>query len=142
MFCRFCGTENADNAPTCISCGNALTNPYQGTAQGAVGPTPAAGKPPNYLIQAILVTLCCCLPFGIVAIVYADFSEPFMLSLTVAISILAAMVIAAVVGGAVPLIFERLNIDPAIAAGPFVTTAVDVLGILTYFSIATALLTI
>ena len=71
MFCRFCGTENADNAPTCISCGNALTNPYQGTVQGAVGPTPAAGKPPNYLIQAILVTLCCCLPFGIVAIVYA-----------------------------------------------------------------------
>jgi hypothetical protein len=26
---------------------------------------------PNYLVQAILVTLCCCLPFGIVAIVYA-----------------------------------------------------------------------
>src|SRR5438093_12052328 len=26
---------------------------------------------PNYLIQAILVTLCCCLPFGIPAIVYA-----------------------------------------------------------------------
>ncbi|MDY3554434.1 CD225/dispanin family protein [Gemmata sp. JC717] len=27
--------------------------------------------PPNYLVQSILVTLCCCLPFGIVAIVYA-----------------------------------------------------------------------
>ena len=26
---------------------------------------------PNYLVQAILCTLCCCLPFGIVAIVYA-----------------------------------------------------------------------
>jgi hypothetical protein len=28
-------------------------------------------KIPNYLVQAILVTLCCCLPFGIVSIVYA-----------------------------------------------------------------------
>ncbi|NIM07517.1 MAG: CD225/dispanin family protein [Armatimonadetes bacterium] len=30
-----------------------------------------AGGVPNYLVQAILVTLFCCLPFGIVAIVYA-----------------------------------------------------------------------
>ena len=71
MFCRYCGTENADNAPTCISCGNPLTNPYQGTVHAAVGPAPPTGKPPNHLVQAILVTLCCCLPFGIVAIVYA-----------------------------------------------------------------------
>lgn len=38
--------------------------------------SPQAGRaggapPPNYLVQAILVTLCCCLPFGIVSIVYA-----------------------------------------------------------------------
>lgn len=32
---------------------------------------PAGPKPPNYLVQSILVTLCCCLPFGIVAIIYA-----------------------------------------------------------------------
>jgi len=33
---------------------------------------PVAGvKPPNYLVHAILSTLCCCLPFGIVAIVFA-----------------------------------------------------------------------
>lgn len=40
-------------------------NPYQssGAASGQ--------KIPNYLVQAILVTICCCLPFGIVAIVYA-----------------------------------------------------------------------
>ena len=30
-----------------------------------------AGTIPNYLTQAILVTLCCCVPFGIVAIVHA-----------------------------------------------------------------------
>ena len=34
-------------------------------------PAGTAGNVPNYLVQAILCTLCCCLPFGIVAIVYA-----------------------------------------------------------------------
>ncbi len=74
MFCRNCGTENADGAPTCISCGAPLTNPNPfepGAAPGG-GPVATGGvKPPNYLVQAILVTLCCCLPLGIVSIVYA-----------------------------------------------------------------------
>lgn len=34
-------------------------------------PSPVTNSIPNYLVQSILVTLCCCLPFGIVAIVYA-----------------------------------------------------------------------
>lgn len=32
---------------------------------------PGAAKPDNYLVWAILSTICCCLPFGIVSIVYA-----------------------------------------------------------------------
>ena len=42
------------------------SNPYDSpSVQGA------SANVPNYLVQSILVTLCCCLPFGIVAIVYA-----------------------------------------------------------------------
>ncbi len=37
------------------------------------------------------------------------------------------------------MMFHRLKIDPAIATGPFVTTAIDVLGVLNYFAIATAI---
>lgn len=70
MFCRNCGTENADNVPTCISCGATLTNPFQASSAPAGGWMPS-NKPENYLVQSILVTLCCCLPFGIVSIVYA-----------------------------------------------------------------------
>jgi len=69
MFCRNCGTQNSDDAPTCISCGETLTNPYQGTIQS--GAVASGDKPKNYLVQSILVTLCCCLPIGIVSIVYA-----------------------------------------------------------------------
>ena len=40
-------------------------NPYDASGGSVSVP------PPNYLVQSILVTLCCCIPFGIVAIVYA-----------------------------------------------------------------------
>lgn len=63
MFCRSCGTENSANAVTCSKCGAALSNVVSGGPIGA--------DVPNYLVYAILVTLFCCLPFGIVGIVYA-----------------------------------------------------------------------
>ena len=63
MYCRKCGTENADNAYRCTRCGEVL--------QQVAGQPSAPLRVPNYLAQAILVTLFCCLPFGIVSIVYA-----------------------------------------------------------------------
>ena len=62
MYCRNCGAENPDDALKCGACGKSL----QPSA-----PRQPAATVPNYLVQAILVTLFCCLPFGIVAIVYA-----------------------------------------------------------------------
>jgi hypothetical protein len=70
MFCTNCGAANADDAARCSGCGQALsgTNPYQA---GAAATDVPFGRVKNYLVQSILVTLFCCLPFGIVAIVYA-----------------------------------------------------------------------
>ena len=69
MFCRQCGTQNPDGAPSCTACGSALTsNPYQTTGAGSM---PMSEKPKNYLVESILVTLCCCLPLGIAGIVFA-----------------------------------------------------------------------
>jgi hypothetical protein len=47
---------------------NSENNPMARDIEDA---TPRQGPVPNYLVQAILVTICCCLPGGIVAIVYA-----------------------------------------------------------------------
>ena len=63
MYCRKCGTQNDDNAFKCVGCGEILQQIRQAGA-----PLPVV---PNYLAQAILVTLFCCVPFGIVGIVYA-----------------------------------------------------------------------
>ena len=48
--------------------------------------------------------------------------------------------VAALVGSLVPMGFARINIDPAVATGPFVTTAIDIISVFFYFKIATALL--
>lgn len=63
MYCRNCGAANNDNAYKCTRCGEALE---RGTA-----PLPPGQTIPNYLVQSILVTLFCCLPLGIAAIVFA-----------------------------------------------------------------------
>lgn len=66
MFCTKCGTQNDDNASNCVRCGNVLQHPRQFGRRTSEGMTV-----PNYLVQAILVTIFCCVPFGIPAIVFA-----------------------------------------------------------------------
>lgn len=71
MFCTQCGASNADSATVCVQCGRTFSGPPQVVAQpAAVAQTPAIYVP-NYLVFAIVVTVLCCLPAGIPAIVYA-----------------------------------------------------------------------
>jgi len=62
------------------------------------------------------------------------------LAFAVALAVISSMSIAALVGSLVPMGFARVNIDPAVATGPFVTTAIDILSVSFYFLIATTLL--
>ncbi len=62
------------------------------------------------------------------------------LSLVVALTVLAVVVWANMVGSILPLLATRLGIDPAVVSGPVVTTLVDATGLFIYFSIARAVL--
>ena len=74
---------------------------------------------------------------GVVAIFqFIDVSP--MIGIVVGLSICISMIIAATIGSLVPLILNRFEIDPAIATGPFVTTAIDILGVAFYFIVAGA----
>jgi magnesium transporter len=64
------------------------------------------------------------------------------LAVSVCLAVISSMSIAALVGSFVPMIFARLNIDPAVATGPFVTTAIDIISVLFYFEIATMFLSL
>ncbi|HNB69304.1 magnesium transporter, partial [Accumulibacter sp.] len=54
----------------------------------------------------------------------------------VGLTILGNMTGAALLAVLLPMIFQRMKVDPAVATGPFVTTAIDILGVLNYFVIA------
>jgi hypothetical protein len=62
VFCTKCGTQNDSSVSHCVRCGTILQFPQQFGMGATV---------PNYLAQAILVTIFCCVPFGIPAIVFA-----------------------------------------------------------------------
>jgi len=59
LYCTSCGFQNPDNQANCSNCGAALGSLLQ------------AQRPPNYLVWSIISTVLCCLPAGIVAIIYS-----------------------------------------------------------------------
>ena len=63
-----------------------------------------------------------------------------LFALSVGLGVLASMTMAALAGSLVPMTLAKINIDPAIASGPFVTTAIDIISVSFYFIIATTLL--
>ena len=69
MFCQQCGQQNDDNAAYCGRCGRQLDS-AAGQPQQAGAAAPAQPIQ-TYLVPAILVTIFCCMPFGVVAIVFA-----------------------------------------------------------------------
>lgn len=61
-----------------------------------------------------------------------DFGRAF----TSGISLLIVVCFAATVGSTIPIILKRMNIDPALATGPFITTTSDIIGIAIYLGFA------
>ena len=60
--------------------------------------------------------------------------------LVVCLAIVAAVMVAKIIGCTLPIIAKLLHLDPALMAGPMITTMVDAISLLIYFSIANALL--
>ncbi|HHT97655.1 MAG TPA: magnesium transporter [Clostridiales bacterium] len=63
-----------------------------------------------------------------------------LVNVTVCVSLFITVVLAKVVGGILPIIAKKLKLDPAIMAGPLITTIVDAVALLAYFSLASGLL--
>ncbi|NET56309.1 MAG: magnesium transporter, partial [Symploca sp. SIO2E6] len=73
--------------------------------------------------------------------IFAPFSvEDGLIAICVGTSLIAIAILASVTGSALPFLFRSLGLDPALMSAPFITTAVDVLGVLIYFNIARMML--
>ncbi|ASB65028.1 MULTISPECIES: magnesium transporter [Bacillus] len=89
------------------------------------------------LRTSIYIGIVCAIAITIVATVW---QKDLTLGFVVGSSLLATLIIGTMAGTIVPIILHKLNIDPAIASGPLITTLNDILSLLIYFGIATAFL--
>ena len=77
---------------------------------------------------------------GTVAGAYVFVTGHSTLFWVVFLSLIAVVILASLMGTITPLILDKLGVNPAIASGPFITTANDLIGIGTYFLVAYNLL--
>lgn len=85
----------------------------------------------------LLGIICAIVLIIIIPIMY---SGNFFLALVVATSITLSLTLATIIGTLIPMFINKMNLDPAIASGPFITTINDIVGLLIYFSVATSML--
>ena len=91
----------------------------------------------NRLVKEVGLSLINGLSLALVLLIFGQFiDQSFLVSATIAGSMMLVIVVAALVGTFVPIILNKQGIDPAIATGPFITTANDIFGIFLFFYIA------
>lgn len=81
------------------------------------------------LINGILLSL---FVSGLVWLIDHDMK----LSFVVSVALFSVVILASVLGTLIPLILDRVKINPALASGPFITTFIDLLGLGVYFTVA------
>jgi magnesium transporter len=109
----------------------------RGFATGRVDFHNLGGFLAKELVISTVMGVACGLLSGVVAIVWHG--DP-MLSVTVAVSMVVAIIASALMGVLVPYFFRLIRVDPAIAAGPLVTTIDDIIAIGIYYLVALLLI--
>ena len=93
-----------------------------------------AGSLVNGFVVAFLL-------YGIVIAIatVVDIDAPQRLALAAALSVALVTAMAATLGSTIPLLLDRMNIDPAVATGVFITTSNDIIGVFVYFVVASTI---
>ncbi|MCT4796222.1 MULTISPECIES: magnesium transporter [Exiguobacterium] len=86
----------------------------------------------------VIIGVTCAILIAVIAFVWQG---SWTLGFVVGSSLLATLIIGTLAGTIIPLILYKLNVDPAVASGPLITTINDILSLLIYFGVATAFLT-
>jgi magnesium transporter len=85
------------------------------------------------------ITSLIALSFGLViALISGSLNSALRIGLAVGLSMAAAILVSAFLGAVTPVFFRTVNIDPALASGPVVTSINDVVSLLIYTAVGTA----
>lgn len=88
----------------------------------------------NGLLLGLLALLC----LGLYVALFKGYTigVAFLISGCVGASLLLAMIVSSLIGTLVPMFFNKINIDPAVASGPLITTVNDLVAVVTYYGLA------
>jgi magnesium transporter len=116
----------------------------QGLASGEIWATDFGRRMAREVAVALMNGVAVAVFLGVCVLVLgtvlpADFPDGRRLALTVAAAISVVVVLATTIGASVPILLDKLGVDPAIATGPFITTSNDILGMIVYFLFAKAI---
>ncbi len=108
--------------------------------QSLANPSAFASSMGSRLIKVLFVAAVngVILALMVLGAVILIFSEA-LLAYTVAIALFSVVLLASFMGTITPLVLDKFGINPALASGPFITTANDLLGLAVYFSVAHAI---
>ncbi|PMB02328.1 magnesium transporter [Fischerella thermalis CCMEE 5282] len=103
----------------------------------------ALGGPLQVVVREGLAGALLGIMLGAIATIWAFFLQKNLpVAIAVGSSLVAISVLASVSGSALPFLFRLFRLDPALMSAPFITTAVDVLGVLIYFNLARMILNV
>lgn len=104
----------------------------------------------HLVLKEMKVGLCNGVLLGIMALVFLGVyialfkgytvADALLISGCVGISLLAAIIISSLVGTLVPIFFDKIKVDPAVASGPLITTINDLVAVVTYYGLAWVIL--
>jgi magnesium transporter len=77
--------------------------------------------------------------FVLLTVTYA-YGQELKFGFVVSIALFSVVLLASFMGTLTPIVLDKIGINPAVASGPFITTANDLMGLAVYFTVATLLL--
>jgi magnesium transporter len=88
------------------------------------------------IVKTFMVAILNGLVIAFIVFGFNAFSEDIRLAFVVSIALFCVVLLASFTGTITPILLNRFGVNPAIASGPFITTANDLLGLAVYFSVA------
>ena len=108
----------------------------QGLAAGDIWTSDIKRRFGKELAVSIINGALLALAMAVGVVVFFQSDETMSLAITASLTIVIVIILATIIGAMVPLILNKMNIDPALATGPFITAMNDILGIAVFFALA------
>jgi magnesium transporter len=88
------------------------------------------------LVKTLIVAVINGIVLGGLVYLFIFFTNESGLAFVVSISLFSVVMLASLLGTLIPLLLDKMGFNPALASGPFITTTIDLMGLLVYFVVA------